>query len=45
MREADETDVVDAPTWSLWLVSAICFGPLTLVRCLGLLAIPVFRWG
>lgn len=42
MREADTFEVDDVPTWSLWLMAAICFGPITLVWCFGVLALPLW---
>lgn len=42
MRSVTESDVDDAPSWSLWLVAAICFGPAALLCLLGVLALPVW---
>jgi len=37
MRTPIELHRLDVPSWSLWLVAGICFGPLILVWLLGVL--------
>ena len=37
MSVASESDRRDVPRWVLWLVTAVCFGPLTLMWLLGVL--------
>jgi hypothetical protein len=40
MRVDHESDRRDVPRWALWLVAAVCFGPLTLTWLLGVLFTP-----
>jgi hypothetical protein len=42
MRTPIELHRLDVPSWSLWLVAGICFGPLILVWFLGVLLVPVW---
>jgi hypothetical protein len=42
MRFANEGSRSDVPGWSLWLVAAVCFGPLLLIWMLGVLLVPVW---
>jgi len=42
MRIDSESDRSDMPTWALWLVAVVCFGPLTLTWLLGVLMTPIW---
>lgn len=42
MRFVNETEASPKPGSSLWLVAIVCFGPLTLVLLLGVLALPLW---
>jgi hypothetical protein len=42
MRVSNESDRRGAAPWSLWLVSAVCFGPLALLWFLGVVMLPIW---
>ena len=42
MRVDTELGLRDPPRWALWLVTVICFGPLTLTWLLGVLLTPIW---
>jgi hypothetical protein len=42
MRVDTESDRREMPSWALWLVAVVCFGPLTLTWLLGVLIMPIW---
>ena len=42
MRSVDPPEPRDVPRWLLWLVTCVCFGPLTAVLALGVLMVPLW---